>query len=69
MADLVCSAKACRAPATRAILWNNPKLHGPDRRKVWLACAAHEQSLRDYLDLRGFLLRSIDTAALTEADG
>ena len=57
-ADLAtCSAKACRAPATHAVLWNNPRLHTPDREKVWHACEAHRQSLADYLDVRGFLLR------------
>ena len=33
---LRCSAKGCRADAARAILWNNPSLHTPERRKVWL---------------------------------
>jgi hypothetical protein len=35
--------------------WNNPKLHPPERRKVWLACDAHRDHLRNFLDLRGFL--------------
>ena len=52
---LVCSAKACREMATNALLWNNPKLHTPDRRKVWLACPRHTESLADFLRLRGFL--------------
>ena len=52
-----CSAKACRAPATHLVLWNNPTLHTPDREKAWHACEAHRQSLADHLDVRGFLLR------------
>lgn len=50
-----CSAKRCQAPATWQLLWNNPKLHTPDRRKVWLACDDHRQSLIDFLGKRGFL--------------
>ena len=70
MADeLLCSAKGCRREATRALLWNNPTLHDPARRKVWLACAGHEDSLGDFLRLRGFLRDTIDVADLTEAHG
>jgi hypothetical protein len=68
-AELVCSAKACRNGATRALLWNNPTLHDEARRKVWLACAEHEGSLGDYLRRRGFLRDVIDVAELTEAHG
>ncbi|MCU1432158.1 MAG: hypothetical protein JWP95_1263, partial [Actinotalea sp.] len=35
---LRCSRKGCGAPAVWALRWNNPRLHTPDRRKVWLAC-------------------------------
>ena len=52
---LICSAKGCRQPARWALLWNNPKLHTPDRRKVWLACSEHKQSLSDFLSARSFL--------------
>jgi hypothetical protein len=52
----VCSAKGCRDTAAWQVVWNNPKLHTPERRKVWLACDAHRQSLADFLDLRGFLI-------------
>ncbi|WP_121155333.1 hypothetical protein [Micromonospora pisi] len=51
----VCSARGCRAPAIWALRWNNPRLHDPERRKTWLACAEHRQSLGDFLDARGFL--------------
>lgn len=50
-----CSAKGCTAPASWRLLWNNPKLHTPDRRKVWLACDDHQQSLSDFLAARKFL--------------
>lgn len=52
---LVCSAKSCQQPAVWALLWNNPKLHTPDRRKVWLACDDHKASLGDFLAARAFL--------------
>ncbi len=35
--------------------WNNPKLHTPDRRKIWLACEEHRESLELFLGARGFL--------------
>jgi len=57
--DLLCSAKGCRNPASYALRWNNPKLHDPDRRKTWLACADHLPSLSAFLDARGFL-RAVD---------
>jgi hypothetical protein len=52
---LVCSAKGCQAEAGWALLWNNPKLHTPERRKVWLACEDHRGSLSDFLGARSFL--------------
>ena len=52
----ICSAKDCRRSAAWSVVWNNPKLHTPDRRKVWLACEEHRQHLADFLDLRGFLI-------------
>lgn len=53
-ADLYCSAKGCRAPAAYAVKWNNPRLHPPERRKIWLACTAHRESLTRFLQARGF---------------
>jgi hypothetical protein len=52
---LVCSAKGCREPARFDLRWNNPKIHTPDRRKHWLACAAHREQLSSFLASRGFL--------------
>jgi hypothetical protein len=51
----LCSAKGCRANGVWELRWNNPKLHTPDRRKIWLACDDHKQSLSDFLGARGFL--------------
>ena len=51
----ICSAKGCRNSATWSLAWNNPKLHTPDRRKTWLACDDHRQSLSDFLSARDFL--------------
>ncbi len=55
MADLLCSAKGCQAEAVWALVWNNPKLHTPDRRKSWLACEDHRDQLERFLGARGFL--------------
>jgi hypothetical protein len=49
----VCSRKACRSPASWQLLWNNPKIHTPERRKTWLACGDHREWLEDYLQTRG----------------
>ncbi len=54
-AELVCSARGCQAPAAYDVLWNNPKIHTPDRRKHWLACPDHRDSLSAFLSARGFL--------------
>ncbi|MFI6883480.1 hypothetical protein [Streptosporangium canum] len=53
----ICSAKGCRAAASYAVIWNNPRIHAPEREKVWAACEEHRQSLADFLDVRGFLRR------------
>ncbi len=55
----VCSARGCQEPATWVLLWNNPKLHTPERRKGWLACEAHRGTLSDFLSARRFL-RSVE---------
>ncbi len=53
-AELICSAKGCTASALHQVQWNNPKIHTPDRRKTWLACADHEPTLRQFLSARDF---------------
>jgi len=56
----ICSAKGCQSSAVWALRWNNPKLHSPDRRKVWLACEEHQESLSDFLGARGFLREVVE---------
>ena len=52
---MICSARACQADARWDLLWNNPKIHTPERRKNWMACDEHKSSLSDFLGARGFL--------------
>lgn len=51
----LCSAKGCQDSGSWELQWNNPKIHTADRRKIWLACETHKQSLSDFLGARGFL--------------
>lgn len=55
--QLICSAKGCQQAASYAVVWNNPKVHTPEREKTWLACEQHREWLSSFLDKRGFLLR------------
>ena len=50
-----CSARGCHHDAAWKLLWNNPKLHTPDRRKAWLACDEHRDPLAAFLGSRSFL--------------
>ncbi len=50
----ICSRAECRGAATWNINWRNPRIHGPERVKVWLACDDHRDFLRDYLAARDF---------------
>jgi hypothetical protein len=54
-----CSARACREPAVVELRWRNPGLHDGTRVKIWTACGEHTESLRDFLDRRGFLLEQV----------
>jgi hypothetical protein len=54
-----CSAKGCQQDAGWALLWNNPKLHTPERRKVWLACEEHRTSLSEFLGARRMLIEVV----------
>jgi hypothetical protein len=65
--DLVCSARACGAPAVWALRWNNPRLHTLDRRKTWLACAEHLSALSEHLQVRGFLREVVAAEGLASA--
>lgn len=52
--SMECSRAGCREQAVWNVNWRNPRIHGEDRVKVWLACAEHVDFLRDYLDSRSF---------------
>jgi hypothetical protein len=67
--DLVCSAKGCRAAAAWGVRWNNPTVHAPERRKVWLACDDHLPHLERHLEVRGFWRDTVPVQELTEQDG
>jgi hypothetical protein len=49
-----CSRAGCDSTATTTVNWRNPKIHGVDRIKVWLACDEHRDFLRDFLEARNF---------------
>ncbi|MGV2480807.1 UNVERIFIED_CONTAM: hypothetical protein IGO34_28865, partial [Salmonella enterica subsp. enterica serovar Weltevreden] len=51
------------------ILWNNPSLHTPERRKVWLACDEHLDHLREFLTLRGFYRTHLTIDEIPEGAG
>ena len=58
-----CSAAGCTAGAAWRVNWRNPRIHTPDRVKVWLACDEHRGTLSDYLSTRGFpvLVSALDS--------
>ena len=62
-----CSSRGCSAGAVWALLWNNPGLHSPDRRKTWAACEVHREHLAGFLSARGFL-RDVVPVADAPAD-
>jgi len=66
--ELHCSARRCGADATWGLLWNNPRLHTPERRKAWLACDDHREHLAEYLGVRSFLRDVVPVSELPEAD-
>jgi len=49
-----CSRAGCRADAQWNVNWRNPRIHGPERVKVWLACDEHREYLSQYLAARDF---------------
>ena len=60
-----CSRKGCRANATMQLLWNNPKIHTVERRKIWLACDDHVAWLEDYLQSRSLWKETLPLSPLT----
>ncbi|MCT9868022.1 hypothetical protein [Paenarthrobacter aurescens] len=64
----VCSRKGCRVHAEWQLLWNNPRIHTPDRRKVWLSCGDHREWLEDYLQTRGLWKETVPFTDETTAN-
>nr|WP_309852941.1 acetone carboxylase [Falsarthrobacter nasiphocae] len=60
--EAICARRGCRQAAVVRLLWNNPRIHTPERRKVWLACPEHAPWLSAYLSERE-LLRSTEEMA------
>lgn len=58
-----CSRAGCRAAASWRVEWRNPRIHSPERRKVWVACDEHRDFLRDYLAARDFPVAVLPLAA------
>jgi hypothetical protein len=63
---MLCSGKGCRADAAYGLLWNNPKLHAPERRKTWLTCEEHREFLSYFLSARGFLKDTVPVSQLAD---
>lgn len=63
MTDATCSRAGCRDTARWRIDWRNPRIHGVDRRKTWIACDAHVDYLRGFLASRAF---PVQVAELTD---
>jgi hypothetical protein len=61
---LMCSSRGCRSSALWGLKWNNPALHTEERRKVWLACDIHRETLESFLTVRGFLRDTVPVAEL-----
>ncbi len=49
-----CARAGCSQEAGWNVNWRNPRIHGIDRVKVWLACDDHRAFLADYLTTRDF---------------
>lgn len=62
----VCSRSGCTESAVWGIAWRNPRIHSEDRRKVWLACEAHLEYLRSFLEARSFPLDVLPFEKLKE---
>jgi hypothetical protein len=63
---VICSAKGCRRQAGWQLVWNNPRLHTPEREKIWTACDEHRDSLSHHLAIRS-LLRRVEPLPTPEA--
>ena len=63
--ETTCCGKGCRATAAYGLLWNNPKLHTPERRKTWLSCEEHVEFLSYFRSARGFLKETVPVSQLS----
>ena len=50
----ICSRAGCTEEAAWNVNWRNPRIHGADRVKVWVACEVHRDYLEQYLTARDF---------------
>lgn len=55
-----CSRAGCDRDAVVRIEWRNPRIHGVDRIKIWLACEDHKDYLLGFLNSREFPVRVHD---------
>lgn len=53
-----CSRAGCTEMPSWAIHWRNPKIHAPDRTKIWLSCVGHREYFEAYLGQKGFPVAS-----------
>lgn len=49
-----CSRTSCTVPPEWKVLWRNPRIHGPERQKIWLTCDEHRDYFEAYLAQKGF---------------
>lgn len=54
--------------ATTQLQWNNPKIHPPERRKIWLACDEHTSWLEEYLRTRGLWRQTLPLHPIDETE-
>jgi hypothetical protein len=59
----VCSRKGCREQAAWQLLWNNPRIHTPERRKAWASCPGHVEWFEEYLQERGLWKQTLPLTA------
>ena len=55
---VICSARGCMREAGWAVVWNNPRIHTPDREKIWTACDDHREHLAADLRVRAMRRRA-----------
>ena len=59
-----CSRAGCREDARWRLDWRNPRIHGEDRVKTWLACSEHVGYLSEFLNARDFPVTVVPLDAL-----